>query len=478
MSKQPESVEDWIEEERLDLWEIRYFGERLEKATQMSKRAAMDRDSLTPVMRSNSPMDFKTRIEEQLKLQRANFNQKKNLEQQNKSSIIKVAIGSALTNQAAPSKIILGSSSNIVTVGSKLPSSGLLANKKVMTTKDGKIITLQTSGNPQRFTIGKNSTVFPVSSLPKVQVTSQGNKVIKLQSVSPGSGSQRSILPRSSATTTGTVLSTPATATIIKPLNAVTTTSAPTANAGNVRPPQPIQFVRLADGQIQMKTISPSTAQQLIQRSDGKFQVMTSKSPAGNTPMGGTGPQIITTNQAPIQITQQQLKNITGLSGIKGISSGQVVKINGQQLLLRTNPDLNKTLQQQGTPTSGTATATTAIVVKEPKIISAQDSNLKAVKTPEGYAIKSIITSPPGNSPLIASNDNVPKEKPQVVSPSLSPTKQTVTSPTSLVLRVQVRMTEQGPKTIIQGLPPGSGLSKDHILAIQQQVRSMLAKCK
>ena len=47
----------------------------------------------------------------------------------------------------------------------------------------------------------------------------------------------------------------------------------------------------------------------------------------------------------------------------------------------------------------------------------------------------------------------------------------------SLTLSVQVHMTEQGPKTIIQGLQPGVGLTKDHIMAIQQQVRNRLQQC-
>lgn len=37
--KRPESVEEWIPEEQLQLWEIRLFGERLERAANQPKKS-------------------------------------------------------------------------------------------------------------------------------------------------------------------------------------------------------------------------------------------------------------------------------------------------------------------------------------------------------------------------------------------------------------------------------------------------------
>ncbi|CAL4091106.1 unnamed protein product, partial [Meganyctiphanes norvegica] len=110
--------------------------------------------------------------------------------------------------------VVQAGASTIMAVSSQMPTLG----KKIMTTRDGRIISVQTTSaqpiSQQQSTTGPDgstislgsSTIFPVGSggadggaaggAPKVQVTAAGNKVIRLQTLSGGSSTQRMILPR------------------------------------------------------------------------------------------------------------------------------------------------------------------------------------------------------------------------------------------------------------------------------------------
>ncbi|CAL4095384.1 unnamed protein product, partial [Meganyctiphanes norvegica] len=163
-------------------------------------------------------------------------------------------------------------------------------------------------------------------------------------------------------------------------------------------------------------------------------------------------------------------------------STGHVVKVNGQQVLLKHNAaNDNKQVVTVGASEAavGTVPGSNSVsagsgprqVVVAPA--SGQTSpRIKTMLAPDGTCVKTVLpnAAAPASAPPASTQTNTATT---ALSPT-SPVSQFVPPGSSLTLRVQVRMTEQGPKTIIQGLQPGVGLTKDHIMAIQQQVRNML----
>ncbi|KAB7494155.1 Nucleosome-remodeling factor subunit [Armadillidium nasatum] len=476
INQQPQSSEEWVEEDKVDLWEIKFFGERLEKAATLSKKSEKGDSSFSAISRSTSPAEFKARMEEQLKIQRANFNQKKSIENQSNASsnkgIVKVAIGSAVTGNGSGSKLTFTNSGrliqtpSIVTMGSKLPS--VLAGKKIVTTKGGKIITVQTSGggltlgsqqsDNSKLSVNKSS-IFPVSSLPKVQVTPQGNKVIKLQNMN--TCGQRTILPRVVSSQNNSQTS------IIRPFTTSTSTSqnfqpiATSTPVSGVRPvvaSQQIQIFRMPDGQFQVKGLQEG--QQLLQRGDGKLQVV-------NTKIAGS-PVTSNVSSNSIQVTQQTKPlSVTGkdtqVRGIAPLSGNQILRINGQQVILRTSSTAPNGKSVTSISAKDTSLAGGNVSIPKFKPLEEQNPKVSPIGQNQINSNSLLKTQSANSSPLLKNQPatNVSEEKSKMSlssTPPSSPTKGAAsTTPgvtNTMTLRVQVRMTEQGPKTIIQGLQP------------------------
>ncbi|KAK8737064.1 hypothetical protein OTU49_004783, partial [Cherax quadricarinatus] len=154
VNTQPQSIEEWVDEDKLDLWEIRFFGERLERAAVVTKRTVGERgESIqTVTTQGASPAEIRARMEEQLKIQRANFNQKRALENTPlaKGGIVKLSLCSAATLTTASgaklalpagtgTKVVQAGASTIMAVSGPIPT--IVSGKKIMATRDGRIIT-------------------------------------------------------------------------------------------------------------------------------------------------------------------------------------------------------------------------------------------------------------------------------------------------------------------------------------------------
>lgn len=67
--------EEWVDEDKLELWEVRQYGERTERATPITRTFT----GKLP-QRSNTPSDLKDKMEQQLREQRSAHQQKRALE--------------------------------------------------------------------------------------------------------------------------------------------------------------------------------------------------------------------------------------------------------------------------------------------------------------------------------------------------------------------------------------------------------------
>ncbi|CAL4219748.1 unnamed protein product, partial [Meganyctiphanes norvegica] len=125
VNKEPQSVEDWVEEEKVDIWEVRFFGERLERASAVKRQMGEKGENVQTIAtssRGQSPAEIRARMEEQLKIQRANFNQKKAAEGAAlvspggpnvvKGSVVKLSIGGGAISTVQGGKLQLASHIN------------------------------------------------------------------------------------------------------------------------------------------------------------------------------------------------------------------------------------------------------------------------------------------------------------------------------------------------------------------------------
>lgn len=324
--------------------------------------------------------------------------------------------------------------------------------KKIMHTTDGRVISVQTLSSMRAPNAVGNATIYPMTgSLPKVHLAPHGpNKVIRLQTVP----NPRMILPRG-------------------PRPLVQTSSVPTMTTTTFRyNNQTIQISPTIDGNIQVKGLIEG--QQMIQRGDGKlhlvhngvhvFSIVNKNSPtvSGNT----------------VQVTQQKPQILKTIQHPQ-----QIVKVNGQSVLLRKD-GLNAQIVSVG---AGEAIKSGVLAVNNqqqgtPKIVTLSNNSpqVKTIMASDGTMVKTVVGNIIGggagtqstSSTVIGTTSSVIAGN----SPAVNKVEGSTAGTSSLTLRVQVRMTEQGPKTIIQGLQPSVGLTKDHIRAIQQQVRSLLAQ--
>ena len=317
------------------------------------------------------------------------------------------------------------------TAVSSAPS--VVPTKKFVRTKDGRVISVQTLGSIQT---GSN-TIIPLSSgMPKVQIAPSTNKVIRLQTVP---SNQRVILPRAPRPVVQAVTPTPA---------------APTNTPATIKlPNQNIQILRMPDGTIQVKGLLEG--QQMIQRADGKFQLINNANVANK----------VTVASSNVVHVNQQQKNKQLQPVIK--PAQQVVKVNGQQVLVR----------KDGTQIVSVG-AGDALKISSGAVQPQQSTiqQVKTVMTADGTMVKTVVGVNQQPQLMQQQQQTAANAMPQNTSGVVGSPPPKVDASSSITLRVQVRMTEQGPKTIIQGLHPSIGLTKDHIRAIQQQVRTMLSQ--
>lgn len=103
---EPQVTEEWVDEDKLELWEIKQFGERLEKSNilpitrtatgklpqprvfELSSPSGSGGNHNSVIASKLTPEEIKEKMEQQLKLQRAAHNQKRALELQKQQQII------------------------------------------------------------------------------------------------------------------------------------------------------------------------------------------------------------------------------------------------------------------------------------------------------------------------------------------------------------------------------------------------------
>ncbi|XP_033215194.1 nucleosome-remodeling factor subunit NURF301 isoform X2 [Belonocnema kinseyi] len=299
-STEPQVSEEWVDEDKLELWEIKQYGDRLEKANAQiitrsrsgvpqsvvvgnrgTASATAGADQL--VSGKQTPEEIKEKMEQQLRMQRAAHQQKRALE-----TLKSPAIGNSSVNQ-------------LVKVTSNSNQDGSI---KVVT----KVAIPATPNTSQ----GK-SQLTSLLTTPSQNKTFIGTRRIYMTKTPDGNtrviSGPTSILPKTQQPQTPN-----------QQQSLIKVASQPgTPNASQSQ--QRVQILRGPDGKLQVRGLMPG--QQLVQMPDGKLHVLnTNQSPQIST----QSPQISGTN-TPTSSTVQIGPKTPNTSKIASTVSGTPVKI-------------------------------------------------------------------------------------------------------------------------------------------------------
>ncbi|XP_012274975.1 nucleosome-remodeling factor subunit NURF301 isoform X2 [Orussus abietinus] len=345
-STEPQVTEEWVDEDKLELWEIKQYGDRSRSGVPQSVVVSSNRgigsnaglaDHL--VSGKATPEEIKEKMEQQLRMQRAAHQQKRALETlknpanpaTSSSQLVKVSNSNQDVPGKVVSKIAIPANPNSGQVKSQLtsllttPSQGktFLGTRRIYMTKSSDGTTRVISG--------------PTSILPKT--TQQMQNTNQQQT-------QQSLIKGSQTASQAT------------PVQHVQ---------------QRVQILRGPDGKLQVRGLMPG--QQLVQMPDGKLHVLNTGQAIATTPQQQTS----TAATAPTATTQAGAKGNATSSPTKTVSapSGTPVKA---------SPKAVASQQSQNTPAQVQPNQTTPTNVR-PKVGAANAAINAATSTPQKNTI-------------------------------------------------------------------------------------------
>ncbi|XP_050394423.2 nucleosome-remodeling factor subunit BPTF [Patella vulgata] len=385
---EPSVTEDWVPEETLELWEIKQFGEKLEK-----QRAAIQ-EKITVNTTQQTAAQIKERMEQTLKQQRLVMQQKRLQEANGK-------VVTSTPTTVTTSIVTLSSSA-----GLKTPIKTVTLSTPVSTSATGTPTTIR---HLQPKTIIASSGIIGNTTIRPGMKLQLPSSTLTLRPASSGI----TLAPKPGTITTSTTGAT--TAKIIVPSQtqspkvAIRPQVVAQGSPGQV---QSVQIIQGPQGQLQVRGLLPG--QQIIRLPDGRLQLISLSSSSSGTTSSTTSspiqlrqgisvrPQgtVSTPNLTPSSTATQPTRVILpGGSATASLASGSlgVVSSNTVTLpakpagtsLLATNPSGTKTTILTPSVAKIISKPVTAVQqIVQPTVSSAQ------VVTPTATTLKSPLTSP------------------------------------------------------------------------------------
>ncbi|XP_045474832.1 nucleosome-remodeling factor subunit NURF301 isoform X2 [Harmonia axyridis] len=355
-STNPQVSEEWVDEEKLELWEIKLYGDKLEKANAQvitrsrtgnlpPARTIID-PSDTPnkiIAGKPTPEEIKEKMEQQLRLQRAAHQQKRAQEGKNPGGHILKMVGTtpAATSTTSTIKTTATSTSSNTPIQPKdgqmkIVKNIVLPNQSVITGKNT-LTSLLTSnskhlaGRRILMTKAPDGTTRMITS-PSVGPKGLHNSQQGLIKVQTSSGQQIQTVQIQQPAASTPVLKQP-------------------------EQPQKVQITRTSDGKLTVKGLLPG--QQLIQYPDGKLQVISG---------GVVQQQAAKTPGTPV-VTKQIIKSNVSTPVGKVVVQGNQVKLPVPQSPKTTQQVF---IKQQLTPAQVTPKVQNQVVVSGNQVIQQQ----------------------------------------------------------------------------------------------------------
>ncbi|XP_034937972.1 nucleosome-remodeling factor subunit NURF301 isoform X2 [Chelonus insularis] len=514
-STEPQVSEEWVDEDKLELWEIKQYGDRSRSGgPQQSIMAGANRTSLSgssdQVSGKATPEEIKEKIEQQLRIQRAAHQQKRALEntmknQANSSPIFKVA-----TPKTEPLKIVtkVGIPVNPNTPHGKSQLTSLLTtptqNKTFIGTRR---IFMTKSGIAPRTVVAGSTSILP-----------------KTQSLNQTNANQQSLI------------------------KAANTTNSPLTPVQ-----QRVQILRGPDGKLQVRGLMPG--QQLVQLPDGKLHVLntsqtTSASPltltvnqstptatsqsnvktivTKVTPAKGTptknitpNPQSVTTPQTP-KIKQQTIAIASNATAVftpskntfvvanpspivmnnanfaQQLAAGKVAlaTVGGQHVIIKGASPGNqlthlnstgtglvlKTNVQQKTPVAVVQATSNVITstIATPSVTTPTVSTTTSVSSSTGAATTPSVSTINNNTTTVMTPSTPTASAQSTPAPGSMEASLLANQPPGTIIKcvtAQVIQTSDGPRIVLQGIQ-GADFTPQQLAMVQQQVKQQLVKAQ
>ncbi|CAB3236349.1 unnamed protein product [Arctia plantaginis] len=501
---EPQVSEEWVDEDKLELWEVRQYGERTERATPVTRTSTGKLPQRNVAPPANAA-DLKDKMEQQLREQRAAHQQKRALEmsqEKNKSTPNQTSGKSTLTslltmNTSTPTgqKTVIGTRRIIMTKGSD-GSTRVISQPISSTTKCSQSeATTKSNVTPQKDGPQKVQIIRAADGKLTVKGLLAGQQLIQMPD-----GTLHVVMPGQQGVTGQLVAASPGSKesgvssvdreitqnkTIVEEVRPSPRTVAPATQQvvvqGNrqivVQPPQqvvvpsPQQVVMQPAQQVVVQAGARATIQprmQAVQTVLVQGQIL--QRPAGPRPPAAVAvtPRTQTPRPRP-PATQQIVVNNPVL--VQQIAAGkiQLATVNGQQVLIR--PTGNNQAQiiahigQSPAPVSGVPVST------------ATPSPVAAVPPPR--------TAPPPPVPVQAQPQPQPQPQPlpqqhQLTEDEIVEKRLLVGQPPGTVIKTvtaQVMQTSSGPSIVLQGLH-GYSLTPQQLALVQHQVKQQLLKAQ
>ncbi|CAH2074013.1 unnamed protein product, partial [Iphiclides podalirius] len=488
---EPQVSEEWVDEDKLELWEVRQYGERAERITPVTRQTTgkLPQRNIAPT--PPNAADLKDKMEQQLREQRAAHQQKRALEMsQDKAKSSQNSGKSTLTsllttNSGTPTgqKTVIGTRriimtkgadgttrviSQPVTGGSKTIASGDVSKSNTNTHKDGPQKVQIIRAPDGKLTVRGLLAGQQLIQLPdgKLHVVMAGQQGVSGQLVATSSTAKTS---EAESTTTENfekpTIVTKANMDEVKPVTTSRIVTQPTQQTIV----QSRQLIMQPVQQSQQVVVQPSQqlvvqpTQQVVVQAGARPTIQPRMQPMQTVLVQGQILQRTPRPQAPRvrPSTQQIVVNNPVL--VQQIAAGkiQLATVNGQQVLIR--------------PTGNNQAQIVAHIGQSPTAAT-PNNPAPAVVT----AVATAVATAPQTAPRPALALAAPSAQHHLTEDQIMEKRLLAGQPPGTVIKTvtaQVMQTSSGPSIVLQGLH-GYSLSPQQLALVQHQVKQQLLKAQ
>lgn len=533
-STEPQVTEEWVDEDKLELWEIKQYGDRLEKANAQiitrsrsgqpqsavgSNRNAGSNSGMSDQLVSGkaTPEEIKEKMEQQLRMQRAAHQQKRALEtlkspanSGSPTQVVKVTTNSThdgtvklVSKVAIPANPNSGTKSQLTSLlTTPAQNKPFISTKRIYMAKSSlgttKVVSGPTSILPKTQQAGNQQSLIKVSGQTgpiqqiqqRVQIIRGPDGKLQVRGLMPGQqlvqmpDGKLHVLNNSQAITT--LVQTGGTTTQAK--TATTSTTAKVATTANCTTKNsPSKTVTNTTQQVQNAQQLQTQSQQAIQRSSGTTVTI------ATTPTQPTKNAIVVANTGQIVQSAQVISSggqvisgnqivVTNANLAQQLATGkaQLTTIGGHQVVIRSTPTGNQIVHLNST-NSGIIVKNAVTPTKQIPVLQSTQSTAttttgaQSTDTTNNSISSNASTNVTSTTTTATTNQTSNAPPPGSVEASLL-----VGQPPGTVIKcvtAQVIQTIQGPRIVLQGLQ-GADFTPQQLVMVQQQVKQQLLKAQ
>ncbi|XP_048270698.1 nucleosome-remodeling factor subunit NURF301 isoform X2 [Bombus terrestris] len=532
-STEPQVTEEWVDEDKLELWEIKQYGDRLEKANAQiitrsrsgqpqsavgSNRNAGANSGMNDQLVSGkaTPEEIKEKMEQQLRMQRAAHQQKRALEtlkspanSGSPTQVVKVTANSThdgtvklVSKVAIPANPNSGTKSQLTSLlTTPAQNKPFISTKRIYMAKSSlgttKVVSGPTSILPKTQQAGNQQSLIKVSGQAgsiqqiqqRVQIIRGPDGKLQVRGLMPGQqlvqmpDGKLHVLNNSQAITTLAQTG----GTTIQTKTATTTTAKVATTANCTTKTSPSKTTTNTTSQVQGVQQSQAQSQQGIQRSSATTVTI------ATTPTQPTKNAIVVANTGQIVQSAQVISSggqvisgnqivVTNANLAQQLATGkaQLTTIGGHQVVIRSTPTGNQIVHLNST-NSGIIVKNTVTPTKQVPVLQSTQSTTTATTGAQSTdATNNSTGSTTSTNETLTTTTTTTNQTSTAPAPGSVEASLLAGQPPGTVIKcvtAQVIQTTQGPRIVLQGLQ-GADFTPQQLVMVQQQVKQQLLKAQ